>query len=50
MKKSLEFRGLKFLYVVIIAYIVLFFIEQKNALLSLQKALQLYTPTLHPSG
>lgn len=38
MKKGLEFKGLKFLYIVIIAYIVLFFIESKNALLSLQKA------------
>lgn len=38
MKKSLEFKGLKFLYIVIIAYIVLFFVESQNALLSLQKA------------
>ena len=38
MKKGLEFKGLKFLYLVIIAYLVLFFIEQKNALSSLQKA------------
>ncbi|MBU1669191.1 permease [bacterium] len=42
MKKGLEFKGLKFLYIVIIAYIVLFFIEQKNALLSLQKALDIF--------
>lgn len=41
MKKDLKFKGLKFLYIVIIAYIVLFFIEQKDALLSLQKALDI---------
>ncbi|MCH9740495.1 MAG: permease [Epsilonproteobacteria bacterium] len=39
MKKGFQFKGLKFLYVVIIAYVVLFFIENENALLSLQKAL-----------
>ena len=42
MKKGLEFKGLKFLYIVIIAYIVLFFIEPKNALLSLQKAFDIF--------
>ncbi|HHD75870.1 MAG TPA: permease [Campylobacterales bacterium] len=39
MKKSFQFKGLKFLYVVIIAYVVLFFIENDKALLSLQKSL-----------
>ena len=42
MKKGLEFKGLKFLCIIIITYIVLFFIESKNALLSLQKALDIF--------
>lgn len=37
MKKGLQFKGLKFLYIVFTIYLLLFVIDRENALLALQK-------------